>query len=439
MVDGGSCCYACGVKTERLGLDFWKFWGGQTISNLGSSFTGFALPLLVFKLTHSALNLGATTAAYFVPYLLFGLVIGAWVDRVDRKRLMIAVDLGRAGVIATIPVAAYAGVLSVWWIYAATFATACLTIAFDSSEFAAIPSLVRSDNLVAANGRIMASYQTAQISGPLLAGLLVALVRIEDVLFVDAASFLVSALSLASIARGFNPAEAPERKQIRRDVQEGLRYVLGHPVLRNISLMMALFNFVGSTTWAQLVLFGKERLHASDARVGVLFAAGSAGIAVLGLAAGPIRKRVRFSVAALGGLMTSALMLIALSTTRTYWLGLLLWAGVSGFGLFFNINTQSLRQAIVPSHMMGRVWSIAGVLAWSAIPVGTLIGGAVIKATGNVAVVYAGIGIIEVAIAAAFWAFTALGRAEQYLPTSEPAAAVGGNTAALAPEATELA
>jgi MFS family permease len=404
---------------ERLSLDFWKFWGGQTISNLGSSFTGFALPLLVFKLTHSALNLGATTAAYFVPYLLFGLVIGAWVDRVDRKRLMIAADLGRCAVIASIPLIAYAGFLSVWWIYAATFISASLTIAFDSSEFAAIPSLVVSDDLVAANGRIMASYQTAQIAGPLLAGLLVAVVRLEDILFVDAASFLVSAAALVSISRGFNPVEAPERKHIRRDIAEGLRYVLGHPVLRNISIMMALFNLVGSTTFAQLVLFGKERLHASDARIGFLFAAGSAGIALLGLAAGPIRKRVRFSIAALGGLMTSSLLLVAFSATRSYWLAAVLWAGVSGFGLFFNINTQSLRQAIVPSHLMGRVWSIAGVLAWSAIPVGTLVGGVIIKATGNVAAVFAGIGIIEALIAATFWAFTALGRAEQYIPTPE--------------------
>ena len=112
------------MENGRLSVDFWKFWGGQTISNLGSSFTGFAMPLLVFKLTHSALNLGATTAAYFVPYLLFGLVIGAWVDRVDRKRLMIAADVGRGAAIVSVPLVAYAGFLSVWWIYAVTFISA---------------------------------------------------------------------------------------------------------------------------------------------------------------------------------------------------------------------------------------------------------------------------------------------------------------------------
>src|SRR5215467_5811577 len=98
-------------------LDFWKFWTGETISSLGSSFTEFALPLLVFKLTGSALNLGIATAATFLPYLLFGLVIGAWVDRVDRKRLMIGTDLARALVIATIPALAAIDKLSVEWIY----------------------------------------------------------------------------------------------------------------------------------------------------------------------------------------------------------------------------------------------------------------------------------------------------------------------------------
>src|SRR5438876_8221479 len=235
------------APSKKLSLDFWKFWAGQTISNLGSSFTAFALPLLVFKLTHSPVYLAAATAAYFVPYLLFELVIGAWVDRVDRKRIMILVDLGRGLAIASIPAFDYAGILSIWWIYAVAFATACMTIAFDSGEFAAVPSLVPKDQLVAANGRIMASYQAASVAGPLLAGLLVAFVRISDVLFVDAASFGVSAVALATIGRRFNEeAEASaERKHILRDVQEGLRYVLGHPVLRNISLMMALINLVG--------------------------------------------------------------------------------------------------------------------------------------------------------------------------------------------------
>ena len=410
------------MSGRRLSGDFWKFWTGQTISNLGSSFTFLALPLLVFELTGSAVNLAITAAAQFVPYLLFGLVIGAYVDRVDRKRMMIAVDFGRAAAIASIPALSAADALSVWWVYAAAFLTATLTIAFDSGEFAAIPSLVDRDDLVTANGRIQASYQSAQFVGPILAGgLLGAGTSIEYVLLVDAGSFVASAVALALVRGSFNaPAgDGQELKSLRRDVVEGLRYVLSHPVLRNISIMMALFNFVGATTIAQLVLFAKERLDASDGQVGLLFSAGSAGIVALSLAAGRIRRRLSFSVAALGALMLYGLLTIVFAWTETYWLALPLWALISGLGLFFNINTISLRQEIVPSHMLGRVISIAGVLAWSAIPVGALLGGWAIEATGDVALVYAVIGVLTFLIAFSF-RFTALGHAEDFI--EEPGA-----------------
>ena len=401
----------------RMSADFWKFWTGQTISQLGSSFTLFATPLLIFKLTHSSVNLGIATAANFVPYLLFGLVIGAWVDRLDRKRLMIVVDLGRAAIIAMIPLLSVIGLLRVWQIYLIGFASSTLTIFFESSEFAAIPSLVGEEDLVTANGRIQASYSGAQVAGPLLAGLLLALVKIETVFLVDATSFVVSAYSLGLVGVSFNREPAHrERTTIRKDVAEGLRYVLGHPVLRNISAMMALFNFVGVTTFTQLVLFSKVRLHASDAQVGFLFSAGSAGVVLLGLLAGRIRKKLSFGPAALGSLFITGGLTVAFAMNRLYWLALLLWGLNGGLGIFFNINTGSLRQAIVPNHLLGRIISIAGVLAWSAIPLGGLLGGFVIKWTGNVALVYGVIGVILSAIAIWFFFFSPLGHAERYLP-----------------------
>jgi MFS family permease len=406
-----------------LSRDFWTFWSGQTVSNLGSSFTAFALPLLVYKLTGSALNLGIATAAYFVPYLLFGIVIGAFVDRLDRKRLMILSDFGRAGAIATIPLLATAGALEVWWVYGVSFVVATMTIAFDAAEFAAVPSLVHHDDLVTANGRIMASYQGASVVGPLAAGGLVALVPIETVLLVDAASFLVSAAALALVRASFNPASEPERKHILRDVAEGLRFVLGHPVLRNISAMMALINFASITTWTQLVLFAKDRLDATDSQVGVLYSAGSLGIVALSLAAGRIRKRLPFSTAALGALMLMGLLTVVLAAVTEFWLAVPVWASIAGLGLFFNINTTSLRQAITPPHLLGRVMSIAGVLAWSANPLGALAGGWAIERTGSVALVYAAVGVIVFLIAFLF-RFTALGSAERYTeePAREPAA-----------------
>ena len=401
--------------------DFWKFWIGQTVSNVGNAVTLFALPLLIFKLTGSAFSLGLMTAAEFLPYLLFGLVIGAWVDRVDRRRLMIAADATRAALVASIRLLAAVGHLSLWWVYAAGFLGSTLAICFNAAEFAAIPSLVPAGELVAANGRIQASYAAATVAGPLLGGVLIAVVRVEDVLLLDTLSFVASVVSLALIRTSFNAVqeERPSLASLRRDIVEGLRYVLGHPVLRNISLMMALINFVGTTTYAQLVLFAKDRLHASDPRVSLLFAAGSVGTIALSLAAGPLRRRWSFSVVALGALMLNGLLLLGFGLTRWYWGALLLWAVASGAGVLFNINTGSLRQTIAPNHMLGRVMSIAMVLAFSANPLGALAGGFLIQRSGDIALVYAGIGGLTFLVACAF-TFTPLGHAERFLP---PAAA----------------
>jgi MFS family permease len=408
--------------------DFRKFWAGQTISNLGSSFTQWAVPILVYDLTHSALNLGVATAATFLPFLLFGLPLGAWMDRVDRKRAMIALDSLNAVVILSIPLVATFGDLNVWLIYAVTFIQSTIFIAFSAGEFAAIPSLVSKEDLVTANGRIQASYSGAQVAGPLLAGALLSVLPLTWVLTFDAGSFAISALSLSLVRRSFNVAgdETKERKSILHDVREGLRYVLSHPVLRNISLMMALINFVGASTYAQLVLFATERLDASKREIGLLFAAGSAGVVVTGLLAGRLRKRFSFTALAMTSLMLMGGCLIIFAGMRWYWAALPFWAAAGGLGILFNINTGSLRQAIVPNHLLARVLSIASVLAWSAIPAGALVGGWVISATGNVALVYGVIGILTICIAAFFRFFTALGDAQRYVDERKEEERVAG-------------
>jgi MFS family permease len=380
--------------------------------------TQFALPLIVFKLTGSALALGATLAIYTAPQLLFGLAIGAWTDRTDRKRLMIVVDLLSAVTIASVPLAYSAGVLSLWWIYGVAFVSSTLSIFFTTAEFGAIPSLVDSTELVSANGRIQASFAAASILGPLTAGALLVFTSVETILALDAVSFVVSAAMLSLIARAFNTPMNKNATTIRQDIVEGLRYVLSHPVLRNISLMMALINMVSATVFAELVLFAKQALRAEDSEVGLLFAAGGAGVVVLSLAAGPLRRRWSFGNVALGALMLTGLLTVALAYTTSLWIAVVLWALSSGLGILFNINTGSLRQAIVPNHMLGRVISIAMVLAWSANPIGALAGGVLIERTGDVRLIYAIIGVITFAIAFVFRVASPLGHAERYLATS---------------------
>jgi len=405
------------VTTARR--DFWKFLTGQTISVLGSAFSGFALPLLIFQLTHSPLSLAIATATFALPHLLFGLFIGAWVDRVDRKRLMIAVDVLMALAVAVIPILALLHQLNVLWIYAVQFAVSSLGLVFEQAEFTAIPSLVGDGDLVTANGRINASYQASEVAGPTIAGAIATVVSIPALLVIDSISYLVSATVLLTIKVGFNRStrEQKQSTKILADIGEGLRYVWSHPVLRNVSLMMMLFNLVNSTFYAQSVYYAKVRLHTSNFELGLFFAAGSVGAILFSLMAGKLRRRLSFSKVVIGCLALSGVCTVIFASIPWLWLALPILLLREGLLSLLNINTFSLRQAIVPDHMLGRVLSVAGVLAFSAMPLGSIAGGILIERTHNVALVFGGMGVVLFLIPLAF-SLTALGHADRYLPAN---------------------
>ncbi|HKF36696.1 MAG TPA: MFS transporter [Ktedonobacteraceae bacterium] len=408
------------VSESRTRNDFWKFWTGQTVSTLGSSFTGFALPLLIFQLTGSSLNLALTVVATVLPYLLFGLVIGAWVDRVNRKRVMVVTDLTRALVIASIPLAAAQGLLSVWWIYAVAFLNSTLTICFDAANFAAVPSLVRQEDFVTANGRLQAGYSIAKVGGSLLGGLLILVIPLPMLLLIDALSFLVSAGSLVLITTSFHTA--PDGKQaptsVRQNIVEGLRYVLKHPILSWITLLLLLVNFILPTANAQLVLFARHWFAASDTQVGLLYAGGSLGTVVCSLVAGRFRKRWTLGTLALGALMMEGVVTALTAVTHWYWVLLLLWALRGGADVLFTISTYSLAQTAVPKQLLGRVITVVRVLTWSTASLGALLGGFAIERIHQIGLVYAVIGLLICGITLPFF-LTPLGQTERYLLQDE--------------------
>ena len=417
------------VKTH-FQSDFWKFWTGQTISTLGSSFTSFALPLLIFQLTGSSLNLALTVVVTVLPYLLFGLFIGAWVDRVNRKRVMIGTDLARALVIASIPLAFVLGFLSVWWIYAVAFLDSALTICFDAANFAAVPSLVRKADLVTANGRVQAGYSIAKVGGPLLGGLLIIVVPLPSLLLIDAISFLASAGSLMLIATSFNTASDRRRAptSLRQDIGEGLRFVLKHPILSWITLLLLLVNFILPTASAQLVLFAKQWFAASDTQVGLLYAGGSLGTVIFSLAAGRFRKYWPLGTIALGALMIEGVFTALTAVTHWYWVLLLLWTLRGGADVLFTITSYSLAQLAVPNQFLGRVITVIRVLTWSTASLGALLGGLAIERTQNAALVYAVIGLLIFGITLTFF-LTPLGHTDRTLPKNEPPQSQAGKRA----------
>ncbi|HLQ54391.1 MAG TPA: hypothetical protein VK162_08975 [Streptosporangiaceae bacterium] len=192
---------------------------------------------------------------------------------------------------------------------------------------------------------------------------------------------------------------------------------------------MALINFVVSTENSQLVLFAERVLGATDSQVALLFAAGAAGVVVVSVSAAAIRRRLSFTVTALGALIVSGLSVTAMALIGSYPAALVLWAASSGFGLLLNINTSSLRQAIVPSHLYGRVVSVAMVLAWSAIPLGALAGAAAIQLTGSPAGVYAVTGALTALIALSF-GFSAVRHGDRYLAEASASTPGAGEPAA---------
>jgi MFS family permease/branched-subunit amino acid transport protein len=412
------------VRPRRGIPAFWTFWTGETISNLGSSFTLVALPLLVFKLTGSALFLGLGTLAEMLPYLCFGLLIGAWVDRLDRKRLMIGIDVCQALVLSSIPLAFFFGWLTVWWIYGVSFVSASLKFAFETGQFAAIPSLVEPEKRVAATGRLQAGVSGAQMLGPILAGALLFLLPLPTLLFINAATFLISACTLLGIRRSFNAPEPREPTSLRQDMIEGVRYVFGHPVLRAISLMAPLCNLCTISLMTQLPLFASIAFHATGWQISVFYTAAGAGLTVFAALAGRLRKRLAFSKAVLGAFLLYGLVTVLLAFTPWYWGAVVLWSVIQGTEMLFNVNTTALRMDLVPNHLLGRVRSVAYSIAYSVQPVGALLGGFLIVWVGKrqVTLVYAGIGLVVFLIALAF-SFTALGHAERYLPDGirEPA------------------
>src|SRR5260221_624207 len=401
--------------------DFGKFWLGQTISTLGSSFTSFAFPLLIFKLTGSALNLALTVTATVLPYLLFGLIVGAWVDRVNRKRLMVMTDLMRALVVASIPLASVLGLLSVWWIYAVAFLSSTLTICFDAANFAAIPALVPQEGIVTANGRLQAGYATAKVFGPSLAGLLILVMALPKLLLLDAASFLISAGSLLLVSTSFTTIsdERTASMSLGQAIGEGLRYVLNHPIFRWMALLLLLVNFILPTSSAELVFFAKHWFAASDTQIGLLYAGGSLGTVVFSLVAGRFRKRWPLGTIALGALIIEGMFTALTAVTHWYWMLLLLWALRGGADVLFTITAYSLTEIAVPNQLLCRVITVTRVLTWSTASLGALLGGLAIERTHNVGLVYSVIGLLIFGITFTFF-LTPLWHTEKYLPKNGP-------------------
>ena len=380
--------------TARLGglwrqPDFLKLWLGQSVSLVGSEVTALALPLAaVLTLQATPIQMGLLTAAERAPFLLIGLPAGVWVDRRRRRPILIAADLARAGLLLSIPLAALAGLLRIEQLYLVALLAGALTVFFDVAALSFLPTLVGREQLLDGNSKLMASRSVAQIAGPGLAGLLVGLVSAPVAIAVDACSFLLSALSVGAIRPPEPPPARPARRpSVRTEIGEGLRVVLGDPLLRALAAGSATTALFGYLYLAVYVLYMTRELGLPPALVGLVLGVGGVGALLGTLLAGSLTRRFGLGATiiwaqALVGLGSLLVPLAGLAPALALPL-LLVSELVSWFMLpIRDINQTSLRQAITPDRLQGRVNATVRFLVWGCIPIGGLLGGALGEAIG---------------------------------------------------------
>jgi MFS family permease len=376
-----------GEQTLWQNRDFLFLWGGQTVSEVGSSVTALALPLLAVLTLHaSTFEVGALAASTNLAFLLVALPAGAWIDRWRRKPVLVWADAGRVIALGSIPFAKALGVLHLPQLYVVALVSGVLTVFFDVAYMSYLPVLVKPDQFVDANGKIGASQSFGQVAGPSLGGLLVGLFGAAYAIVVDAASFLVSTVATVCIRKKeAPPPPRPEHATLRSDMREGLGFVLGHPILRKVVGCTATSNFASGGFAALEAVFLVRVLGTSATVIGLIFTVGSVGGLIGGLLAGRIGRAVGTArviwLSILVGGPFQVLAAMAFSGWGVSLFALAIFAG-SASSVVYNTAQVSYRQSICPPALLGRMNASVRFIVWGTLPLGAIAGGIVGTAIG---------------------------------------------------------
>jgi MFS family permease len=360
--------------------DFTLFWAGQTVGDLGTAVSAVVLPLIaVSTLDAGPFAVGALGAAAWLPWLLIGLPAGAWVDRLPYRPVLVSCDVVRLVLIGSVPVAAAVGVLGLAQLYVVAFGTGVATVFFQVAYQAYLPTLVDRADLVEGNAKLQGSQSVAAVGGPGLGGLLSQVMRAPYALTVDAASYLVSAVTLLAIRTRAARRPPTAREPLRREVAAGARYVLADPLLRVLTIAPAVGNPFSTGVQALAVLFLVRTVGVQPGVVGLLFAAGSLGSIVGAMLARRIARTLGTARALWLPIALTAPAALLMPLTEDdarlacFVVGsFLLDAGV----LVYNVTVVAWRQAYVPAPLIGRVVATMRFLLFGTIPLGALLGGA---------------------------------------------------------------
>lgn len=370
--------------------DFLKLWTGQTVSVFGSEITNLAVPIVAaLSLRVSPFEFGLLATLEFLPLVLLGLPAGVWVDRLRRRPILIVGDLGRAIALLSIPIAFALNALTIWQLYVVAFVTGSLSVFFDVAYQSYLPSIVERDQLVEGNAKLEITRTTSQRLGPAAAGVLISVFSAPFAVVIDAVSFVFSALFVGWIRHPEPPVAIRDatrpRPPMRNEIAVGLRYVTGHRWLRAIALTNAISNLFAYVADSILILYLVRERGFEATEIGFAFSIGSVGVIVAAL----ITNRVT-RIVGVGPMLVITSVGVGIS-----WIPVavapdaLLFPALTGtilalgfFGVGWNINQISLRQAVTPTRMRGRMNGTMRVISWSTIPLGTIAGGTLGSAIG---------------------------------------------------------
>lgn len=356
-----------------------KLWTGQTISWIGSALSRLAIPLIAAVTLNAApAEMGFLTAVGTAPFLLVGLFAGVWVDRFQRRSIMIASDVGRALLLLSIPAAAILDVLSMGQLYVVGFLSGVFSVFFDVSGRSYLPTLVDQRQLVDANGMLELSGSITAIAGPSLAGLAIQVLTAAWAIVLDAFSFLASALCVLFIKHREDPPPV-SRTPMLAQVRKGLSIVLRTPLLRAFAGCLATSNFASNAFFALYILFGVRDLEMNAAELGLVYGFGASGALAAALVAPRLAARLGVGrTLILGAFLGSLEVLPVIFATPQTAVFLLFFSSLLGnFGwVLYNVNAVSLRQAITPMMLQGRVNATFSFLVSGMLPLGALAGGA---------------------------------------------------------------
>ena len=388
--------------SKKLGASYWKLWTATAISNLGDGVSMVAYPWLASAVTRSPILIAAAGFASRLPWLVFTLHAGVLTDRFDRRKLIVAMDFMRGLLTVFVGAVVYfnrdsfpaldelttiTNLQTNWPIYFTLLITAFLfglaEVLRDNSAQTLMPSVVEKENLETANGRMWSAESlTNSFIGPPLGSLLIG-IAIFIPFFFDAISFFFAVALIASLKGTFKPVDdgkGREKINFKAEIKEGYAWLWAHPLLRPMAIILGTMNGLATMVGATYILFAQEVLQTSVFTFAILGTAGAVGGTIGGLLAPKVSAKLGSgrSLAMVLAAAPIGSLIIALTTTwQVVWVVVLF---ETFFAILWNTITVSLRQSIIPTHLLGRVNSVYRFFAWGSIPIGMFLGGGLVSA-----------------------------------------------------------